>query len=80
MASERRLVFRGHLAPEYPEDVERIIAVFADRGFTVAPCDAVAAWEAFSERMCAGWMMLPGDDNEVWRSAIPFLAEAPDAN
>lgn len=41
----------------YPDDVDRFVEVFEARGHTLSEKDAYLAWEAYSESMCAGWLM-----------------------
>lgn len=59
---------------EYTNDIDRIVEVFADRGYEISHTDAVLAWEQFSENMCAGWMSL-GDDDEVFQDAFSYFEE-----
>lgn len=51
---------------DYPEDVERIVKVLADRGYKCSPGDAAILWDRYSDSMAAGWMMLPQDDEDVF--------------
>jgi hypothetical protein len=60
---------------EYTSDIERIVKIFADRGYEISYKDAVHAWEEFSDSMCAGWMCL-GEDNEVFQDAFSYFEEA----
>jgi hypothetical protein len=59
---------------EYTSDIERIVKVFAARGYEISDTDAVHAWESFSQSMCAGWMCL-GNDTEVFNDAIYYFEE-----
>ena len=59
---------------EYQNDIDRIVNIFADRGYEISHTDAVHAWEQFSENMCAGWMSL-GDDDEVFGDAFYYFEE-----
>jgi hypothetical protein len=59
---------------EYQNDIDRIVEIFADRGYEISATDAVKAWEQFSENMCAGWMSL-GDDDEVFADAFSYFEE-----
>jgi hypothetical protein len=59
---------------EYTSDIERIVKIFADRGYDISHQDAVHAWECFSDSMCAGWMSL-GDDDEVFQDAFYYFEE-----
>jgi hypothetical protein len=59
---------------EYTNDIDRIVKIFADRGYEISASDAVKAWEQFSESYCAGWMSL-GSDDEVFRDVVPYFQE-----
>ena len=60
---------------EYKSDIDRIVKIFADRGYEISHTDAVLAWEQFSENMCAGWMNL-GSDDEVFGDVFYYFEEA----
>lgn len=59
---------------EYTNDIDRIVKIFADRGYEISHQDAVFAWEQFSDSMCAGWMCL-GSDDEVFGDAFYYFEE-----
>jgi hypothetical protein len=59
---------------EYTNDIDRIVKIFADRGYEISATDAVKAWEMFSNDMAAGWMSL-GDDDEVFADAFSYFEE-----
>jgi hypothetical protein len=59
---------------EYKNDIDRIVKIFADRGYEISHTDAVFAWEMFSDSMCAGWMSL-GSDDEVFEDAFCYFEE-----
>lgn len=70
-----RLVFKVPEFKEmYPADVDRIIRVCADKGYEILRSDAVAAWDAYSDSMCAGWMMLPDDDDDIFDTIMTYCA------
>lgn len=60
---------------EYTNDIDRIVKIFADRGYEISHTDAVLAWEQFSDSMCAGWMNL-GSDDEVFGDVFYYFEEA----
>lgn len=63
----KRLHFKlTPLGDFYKTDVERIVAVCADRGYHITSRDAMAAWEKYSDELCAGWLILPRDDADVF--------------
>jgi hypothetical protein len=59
---------------EYTNDIDRIVKIFADRGYEIAHTDAVRAWELYSDSMCAGWMSL-GKDDEVFTDVFCYFEE-----
>jgi hypothetical protein len=59
---------------EYTNDIDRIVKIFADRGYEISATDAVKAWEMFSNDMAAGWMSL-GVDDEVFQDAFYYFEE-----
>jgi hypothetical protein len=62
----RRFVFNSQPDLFDTHDVARIVQVFADRGCFISSEDASKAWEAESESVCAGWLFLPDDDEELF--------------
>lgn len=42
--------------PDYPSDIDRIVQVFKDKGYTISNRDVEAAWLAYSGSMCDGWI------------------------
>ncbi len=59
---------------EYKNDIDRIVKIFADKGYEISHEDAVKGWEQFSESYCAGWMCL-GDDDEVFHDCFRYFEE-----
>jgi hypothetical protein len=59
---------------EYQNDIDRIVKIFADRGYEISHSDAVRAWEQFSDSMAAGWMSL-GSDDEVFSDVFCYFEE-----
>ena len=59
---------------EYTNDIDRIVKIFADRGYEISHTDAVHAWENYSDSMCAGWMSL-GTDDEVFTDCFGYFEE-----
>ncbi len=59
---------------EYTNDIDRIVKIFAERGYEISHEDAVRAWEEFSESYCAGWMIL-GNDDGVFQDAFYYFEE-----
>jgi len=57
------------------EDVHRLVAIFAKRGFTVAAADMALAWEVYSENLYAGWIILPPSDQSCFDHVREHLTE-----
>ena len=47
-------------------DVRRIVEVALKHGVILSPHEAYKAWSDHSDDLCAGWLFLPDDDNELW--------------
>ena len=58
---------------QYPADVARIIHVAAAHGVVLSALEAEKAWDDYSESLCAGWIILPESDDEIW-SCLPGWA------
>ena len=39
-------------------------------GYHISKVDARRAWKSYSDMMCAGWMILPEDDDEVFQTVF----------
>jgi hypothetical protein len=59
---------------EYQNDIDRIVKIFADKGYEISREDAVISWENYSESYAAGWMSL-GSDDEVFEDAFSYFEE-----
>lgn len=59
----------------YPEDVDRLVAAFAARGFSVARADVQWAYAEWSEDYyCAGWMSMTGaSDDSLFRACARYF-------
>lgn len=51
---------------EYIEDIIRIKKIFEERGYYISLNIASDLWEEYSESLCAGWIYLPKNDDEVF--------------
>lgn len=58
----------------YQNNIDRIVKIFADRGYEISNSDALKAWEQYSDSMAAGWMYL-GTDEEVFSNAFYYFEE-----
>ena len=48
------------------EDVKRIQSVLLVNGYEADLKDCADLWEEYSDDMCAGWIGLPEDDEDLW--------------
>lgn len=65
---------------EYVDDIERIIKVFADRGYEISESDALCAWKQYSQNIGEVWMCLNEDDESVFQKAFYYFYEVIDEN
>lgn len=59
----------------YWDDVRKIVKVFDAKGYRIAEEDARAAWEKYSETMCAGWLILPEKNEDIFNAIIEYFDE-----
>lgn len=61
---------------EYTNDIDRIVKIFADRGYEISESDAVRSWEKYSkEYWCAGWLTLHETDEEIFNNCFKYFEE-----
>lgn len=58
------------------DDVRRITQAFANNGMFCSMEQAEWLWESYSDSMCAGWIFIPEDDDEIISCCRPFFEEA----
>ena len=51
-------------------DILRIVQVCADRNISITPSEAQELWKIHSDNNCAGWLILPENDNELFEIII----------
>lgn len=71
----RRLVPKKSINWYHREDVARIVQVCESKGYFISPSDAQEAWEMFSSSMCAGWLILPADDKDIFSEMMLYCDE-----
>lgn len=49
----------------YEKDVRRIQGVMYKAGFPMSRQEAYNRWQAYSESLCAGWIFLPEEDEDI---------------
>jgi hypothetical protein len=60
---------------EYQNDIDRIVKIFADRGYDISHQDAVRAWEMVSDNWAAGWLTLHEDEEEIFQDCFRHMEE-----
>lgn len=59
----------------WKKDINRMIQVCANKGFTVSPEDVCWAWEQYSDSFAAGWLVLDRLDEDLFNSLMLYLEE-----
>ena len=59
---------------DWPEDAARIKAILEARGYTASDEDIARAWKSHSESLCATWLILPADDDDLFRLVLAEFA------
>lgn len=59
---------------EFPQDVARLVGVARDAGYGLSPADAERVWISYSEGLCAGWLVLGDDDEDLLRIILEHTA------
>lgn len=67
-----KLRLKSEFDDEYYSDVEKIISVFAERGYEIDYQTAKTAWMKYSESMAAGWMRV---DDYAFYNLQSYLIE-----
>lgn len=63
---------------DFPDDVERIQKAFAENGYSISKSDAVRAWEEYSDRSAAGWLIMNDYVNDIIFSLLKKYFEIGD--
>jgi len=68
------LTYYDNTPERYPESITRMRQILNKKGFDATRADIEKAWEAYSDSMCAGWMMSSlFDDDEVYYILRSYL-------
>lgn len=72
----RRLRYDLEYSPvRYPADCDRICRVLGSYGIVVSLHDAERMWGEYSESLCAGWLILPESDEEIFETLTIPVSE-----
>jgi aspartokinase-like uncharacterized kinase len=58
----------------FPEDVARISKILLEKGYMATSDQCEYLWEIYSDSLCAGWLILPEDDEYVLNCIEPWIA------
>ena len=67
------LAFKIGARHRHQEDCERIVKVAASNGIYMTSYQAGIVWDENSDRLCAGWSILPTDDELIWHEIERFV-------
>ena len=59
----------------YPDDVDRIVSVCESKGYNIEPQLAQDVWQKHSDSMCAGWLGLDKEDDELFDNIMSYCEE-----
>jgi hypothetical protein len=62
------------LEERFPDDIDRMVRVLAERGHSASRADLASAWEAHSESYAAGWLSPPEEDDDLVADLMTVLA------
>lgn len=62
---------------DYPLDVSRVQQAVVARGYNCTRAQARDLWQAYSDSMCAHWLLMDGwSEGGIWKAVEPFIEEA----
>lgn len=70
-----KYIYKKEVMILFPDDVDRIVRIFRDRGFEIEREDAHLGWREHSRQLCAGWLILNDDDDAVFDNAKRHLTK-----
>ena len=57
---------------DYP--VDDIVTALARQGLYCSTDQARRLWQRYSDSMCAGWMLIPDDAEEIYACVSPYIS------
>jgi len=57
----------------YPSDCKRIQNILEKNGYRASLEDCEKLWDKYSDSMCAGWIILPDDDEDVYSNIRMYI-------
>ena len=55
------------------EDLPRLREICLVHGYDVDNKDLIDSWSSYSDERSANWLILPEDDDELWKALEPFI-------
>ena len=62
----------GH-GERWRSDITRIKKILIEKGYNATLTVSEMLWDKYSDSMCAGWMNLPDEDEEVFNCISSYL-------
>ena len=59
----------------WAEDVRRIVKIMKKRDIEVTPSEAEEIWDLYSDDLCAQWIGLSDDDDEIFNIIIEYAKQ-----
>lgn len=59
----------------YQNDIDRIVKIFAERGYEISHTDAMKGWKMVSNDWAAGWLTLYQNDEEIFKDCFRYMEE-----
>lgn len=59
----------------WADDVRRIVEVMKKRDIEVTPSEAEELWDMYSDDLCAQWLGLPDNDEEIFNILIEYAKQ-----
>ena len=57
----------------YQSDCKRIQNILEKNGYRASLEDCEKLWDKYSDSMCAGWIILPDDDEDVYSNIRMYI-------
>ncbi len=66
--------------PDDAADIRRMRRVLHERGYTAPDETLYSAWAQVSDDLCAGWLLLPDLDDQLFQELMRYLEEVEDGS
>lgn len=55
---------------DFPEDIERLVTVATEAGYWLSPSHAAELWWRYSGDVCARWLSVGGNDQDILKALL----------